>query len=582
MKNNKEKTIAIIMARGGSKGLPKKNIKLLNGKPLIAYSIEDALNSGVCDTVLVTSEDDEIIKISKQYGATVSFKRPKELATDFIPPEPVIQHALKEHEKITKSKFDIVVYLQPTDIFRPKNVINECVTKLKNNAKLDTVFSAYKTHKHFWKKNDDDTYNRITDGTYDSRQKRGDNVTFREDQGVACALRAHLIRDKGIRVGKNVSIVENEEFNTAVDIHYDYDFWLAETLKSKENDILNISQEEFLGKDSKFWSQSIRNGYIRSHLIFAMHETGVFEILKKSDNLTSREIATQTNLNHILLDGVLNFLYHSDKILSKKNNKFNLTKFGKENLFTDPVLAMSYGAVGAYSCILTELVPSLRNIKKYGKDYERSGDLIAKGSYYTGRKNYPWIINNMKKLGIKKVADLGCGSADVLISLCEQDKNLKGIGVDISQKALNEAKTRIENKGLKERISLVQGDLYKPETFSKQLKDVDAFNAVMVMHEFLRDGKERVIKMFKDMKKEFKGKYFFLGEFDCVDDDEYQKMPYPDRIHFLFYQHVIHPLTWQGLAFKEDWIEIFRNSGIEVVKMEDKLNFRLVQFILKF
>ena len=582
MKNSKERTIAIIMARGGSKGLPKKNIKLLNGKPLIAYSIEDALNSGVCDTVLVTSEDDEIIKISKEYGATVSFKRPNELATDFIPPEPVIQHALKEHEKITNSKFDIVVYLQPTDIFRPKNVINECVTKLKNNPKLDTVFSAYKTHKHFWKKNDDDTYKRITDGTYDSRQKRGDNVTFREDQGIACALRANLIRDKGIRVGSNVSIVENEEFNTAVDIHYDYDFWLAGTLKSKENDILNISQEEFLGRDSKFWSQSIRNGYIRSHLIFAMHETGVFEILKNNNILTSKEIATQANLNHILLDGVLNFLYHSDKILSKENNKFNLTKFGKENLFTDPVLAMSYGAVGAYSCILTELVPSLKNIKKYGKDYERSGDLIAKGSYYTGRKNYPWIINNMRKLGIKKVADLGCGSADVLISLCEEDKNLEGIGVDISQKALNEAKTRIEKKGLKERISLVQGDLYKPETFSKQLKDVDAFNAVMVMHEFLRDGKERVTKMFKDMKKEFKGKYFFLGEFDCLSDDEYQKMPYPDRIHFLFYQHVIHPLTWQGLAFKEDWLEIFKNSGIEVVQMEDKLNFRLVQFILKF
>ena len=94
------KTIAIIMARGGSKGLPRKNVRLLNGKPLIAYSIEDAINSGVCDTVLVTSEDDEINKVSKEYGATVSFKRPSDLAGDSVPPEPVIQHALKEHEKI--------------------------------------------------------------------------------------------------------------------------------------------------------------------------------------------------------------------------------------------------------------------------------------------------------------------------------------------------------------------------------------------------------------------------------------------------------------------------------------------------
>ena len=367
-----------------------------------------------------------------------------------------------------------------------------------------------------------------------------------------------------------------------MDIHYELDFWLAETLKSKENDTSNTFRDEFLGKNSKFWSQSIRNGYIRSHLIFAMHETGVFETLKKNKDLTSKEIAEKNNLNNFLLNGVLNFLYHSDKILSKKDNKYNLTKFGLENLFTDPVLAMSYGAVGAYSCILTELVPSLRNQKKYGKDYIRPGDLIAKGSYYTGRKNYPWIVDNMRKLNIKKVGDLGCGSADVLISLCEEDKSLSGIGVDISQDALDEAKQRIKNKKLEKRISLTRGDLYKPETYSSKLQEVDAFNAVMVMHEFLRDGKERVTKMFKDMKKEFKGKYFFLGEFDCVDDEEYQKMPYPDRIHFLFYQHVIHPLTWQGLGYKEDWLEIFKNAGIEVVKMEDKLNFRLVQFILKF
>ena len=250
------KTIAIIMARGGSKGLKGKNLKLLNGKPLIAYTIKDALDSGVCDTVLVTSDDDEIIKVSKKFGATVSFKRPPELAKDDVPPEPVIQHALTEHEKITKKKFDIVVYLQPTDIFRPKNVIKDCVDKLSNNPKLDTVFSAYKTHKHFWKKNEDNSFRRITDGDYDARQKRF-SATFREDQGVASAFKAHLIRDEGIRVGKNIDIVQTDDFRTAVDIHYDFDFWLAETLKLKEQDSSKVFKDEFLGKDSKFWTQSI-------------------------------------------------------------------------------------------------------------------------------------------------------------------------------------------------------------------------------------------------------------------------------------------------------------------------------------
>ena len=126
------------------------------------------------------------------------------------------------------------MYLQPTDIFRPKNVIKNCVSKLKNNPKIDTVFSACKTHKHFWKKKGDGTYMRITDGNYAARQERKDNTIFREDQGIACAFRANLIRDKGIRVGNNVDIVENEDFRTSVDIHYDFDFSLAEILKSKE------------------------------------------------------------------------------------------------------------------------------------------------------------------------------------------------------------------------------------------------------------------------------------------------------------------------------------------------------------
>ena len=61
-------------------------------------------------------------------------------------------------------------------------------------------------------------------------------------------------------------------------------------------------------------------------------------------------------------------------------------------------------------------------------DFIRKGDLIAKGSYHTGKGNYPWVLDKMKEMGIKKVADLGCGSADVIINLCKSDNNLKGIG----------------------------------------------------------------------------------------------------------------------------------------------------------
>ena len=174
------KTIAIIMARGGSKGLPRKNVKLLDGKPLIAYTIEHALLSRVCDDVIVSTEDDEIAEISKKYGAKVPFKRPVELADDITPPEPVIKHALLEYEKISKKKFEIVVYLQATDLFRTPEMIAECVNSLKKDPKLDTVFSAYKTHKHFWRENEDGKFKRLTETTYSARQKRGKKSTFRK------------------------------------------------------------------------------------------------------------------------------------------------------------------------------------------------------------------------------------------------------------------------------------------------------------------------------------------------------------------------------------------------------------------
>ena len=137
------KTIAIIMARGGSKGLPGKNLKPLDGKPLLAYTIEQAKASGVCDVVLVTTEDETIARVARSYGAEVPFIRPNELAGDSVPPEPVIQHALLTYESLTRQTFDIVVYLQPTDLFRTPAMIRECVERLKTDPELDTVFSAY-------------------------------------------------------------------------------------------------------------------------------------------------------------------------------------------------------------------------------------------------------------------------------------------------------------------------------------------------------------------------------------------------------------------------------------------------------
>ncbi|MBC8755134.1 acylneuraminate cytidylyltransferase family protein [Kordia sp. YSTF-M3] len=120
------KILAIIPARGGSKGVPGKNKKLLLGKPLIQYSIDAALQSKHITEVVVTTDDEEIISIAKSLGANVPFVRPKHLAEDTTPTLPVIQHAISHFEAEGKL-FDAICLLQPTSPFRPKGFLDKAL-----------------------------------------------------------------------------------------------------------------------------------------------------------------------------------------------------------------------------------------------------------------------------------------------------------------------------------------------------------------------------------------------------------------------------------------------------------------------
>jgi CMP-N,N'-diacetyllegionaminic acid synthase len=133
--------MAIIPARGGSKSIPRKNIKLLAGKPLIVYTIETALECRILDRVIVSTDDKEIATISKKHGAEVPFIRPRELALDSTPMLPVLQHAVSYMERNEKCHIDIVILLQPTAPFREVSDIENCIEKLKNE-KADSVVTV--------------------------------------------------------------------------------------------------------------------------------------------------------------------------------------------------------------------------------------------------------------------------------------------------------------------------------------------------------------------------------------------------------------------------------------------------------
>jgi len=138
----KEENLAIIPARGGSKRIPRKNIKPFLGKPIIAYSIEAAINSGLYSDIMVSTDDEEIAEVSIKYGANVPFFRSKENSNDFAGTAEVINEVINEYEKVGK-KYKSISCIYPTAPFINPTLLKESFELLNNNA-FDIVFPVLK------------------------------------------------------------------------------------------------------------------------------------------------------------------------------------------------------------------------------------------------------------------------------------------------------------------------------------------------------------------------------------------------------------------------------------------------------
>ncbi len=136
---NKKEILAVIPARGGSKGIPRKNIRPFNGFPLIAWSIAAALESRLVTRVMVSTDDEEIAEVARHFGAEVPFLRPAELAQDHTTDLPVFEHALDWLKKNENYRPEVVVQLRPTSPIRPRGCVDEAVRILMNHPDADSV-----------------------------------------------------------------------------------------------------------------------------------------------------------------------------------------------------------------------------------------------------------------------------------------------------------------------------------------------------------------------------------------------------------------------------------------------------------
>ena len=140
--------IAIIPARGGSKGIKRKNLMNVGDNTLIGHSVVHALESKLVNRVIVSSDDEEIIKEAKENGAEAPFIRPKELAEDHVLDLPVFEHALNFLKESEGYEADIVVHLRPTAPYRKPDWIDEAIELLIDNPNVDSVRSVSEPDKH--------------------------------------------------------------------------------------------------------------------------------------------------------------------------------------------------------------------------------------------------------------------------------------------------------------------------------------------------------------------------------------------------------------------------------------------------
>lgn len=131
--------LALIPARGGSKGIPRKNIRNFAGYPLIAWSIAAAKQSALVTRAIVSTDDEEIAKVARVYGAEAPFLRPAEFAQDNTTDLPVFEHALKWLEDVEGYRPDIIIQLRPTSPIRPKGMVDDAIRILQNHKDADCV-----------------------------------------------------------------------------------------------------------------------------------------------------------------------------------------------------------------------------------------------------------------------------------------------------------------------------------------------------------------------------------------------------------------------------------------------------------
>lgn len=231
------KILGIIPARGGSKGIPKKNIKLLGGIPLLEYTAKSALASKFLSRVILSSDDSEIIEVAKNLGIEVPFIRPENLSQDDTPSLSVIKHAIEFFE--TKNEFfDAICLLQVTSPFREEDLIDRSIQKFESED-LDSMISVREVptdfNPHWIFEKDANGHLKIATGEEKIISRRQELPKAYHRDGAIYITKADVILKQNSLYGSSIGYIESK-IELYVNIDTPNDWQVAEEIIKKSQD----------------------------------------------------------------------------------------------------------------------------------------------------------------------------------------------------------------------------------------------------------------------------------------------------------------------------------------------------------
>jgi len=297
-------------------------------------------------------------------------------------------------------------------------------------------------------------------------------------------------------------------------------------------------------------------GYCTSAVLWSLLKTGLLDEIRKSGPVDIEEFAEKHHLSPHVLLSICDYL-DGIRVLKVTDGKYGLDARG-ERFMQEP--RGLFDLLAGYEEVLFNLLPMLRNEKAFGKEVFRLSDMVAKGSGELGRQlPFPVLQDMIQGHGYGSVMDLGCGDAEFLIILCEQDPKIQCHGFDYDEKAVNVAKEEIQKANMDGRISVFVDDMFDLKKGKSDWPTVDAFTAVDVFHEYLFDGTEKIVALLREMKETFPDTHLLVAEFCKQPHEQLRKRPTAFLEH-----HLLHNLTNQKILTAGEWEEIFEQAGYAI------------------